>query len=150
MNIAQALKEKNRIAGRIAELEKKIVKNNKYQSDRPPVENPNTLFPTLLAQKTALVDIKAKLAVANRGIAKELAELAETKGLIKFLEALPTGVSGYTVQVHNYKTHELEDSKYLIMYGLDEPSVNQTIEEARLRANDLQDKIDNYNATTSV
>jgi hypothetical protein len=30
MNIAQGLKEKNRIAGRIAELEKKLVKNNKF------------------------------------------------------------------------------------------------------------------------
>jgi hypothetical protein len=150
MNIAQGLKEKNRIAGRIAELEKKIVKSNRYQSNRPPVEKANILFASLHAEKQNLVAIKARLAIANGGIAKELAELAETKGLIKFLEGLQTGVSGYTVQVHDYNTNKLVDSNYTIEYDLDEAYVNELLEETKKLANQLQDTIDNYNATTSI
>lgn len=150
MNISQALKEKNRIAGRIAELEKKIVKNNKFHSHRPPVDDVNELFKRLTLEKASLVRLKEQLAVANAGISNELADLAETKGMIKFLESLPTGVSGYPVQTHDYATNRLIDSEYTIEYTLDQKNVDNLIESYRGLAEKLQDKIDNYNATTEL
>ena len=150
MNIAQGLKEKNRIAGRIAELEKKIVKNNKFQSNRPPVDNVQELFERLQSEKASLVRIKQQLAVANAGIAAELADLAETKGMIKFLETIPTGVSGYHVQTHDYATNRLVDSEYTIEYTFDQKTIDNSIECYRSFAEALQDQIDNYNATTTL
>jgi len=150
MNIAQGLKEKNRIAGRIAELERKIVKSNKYQSNRPPVDDVNELFGRLTLEKASLVRLKNQLAVANAGIAETLADLAETKGMIKFLESLPTGVSGYPVQTHDYNTNRLVDSEYTIEYKIDQKSLDVSIELYRGLAEKLQDKIDNYNATTTL
>jgi hypothetical protein len=150
MNIAQGLKEKNRIAGRIAELEKKIVKNNKFHSNRPPVDDVNELFKRLTLEKASLVRLKEQLAVANAGISNELADLAETKGMIKFLESLPTGVSGYPVQTHDYATNRLIDSEYTIEYTLDQKRIDNLIGSYRDLAESLQDKIDNYNATTEL
>ena len=150
MNIAQGLKEKNRIVGRIAELEKKIVKSNKYQSHRPPVDDVNELFKRLTSEKTSLVLLKERLAVANAGISNELADLAETKSMIKFLESLPTGVSGYPVQTHDYETNRLIDSEYTIEYTLDQKRIDNLIDSYRGLAEMLQDKIDNYNATVEL
>jgi hypothetical protein len=150
MNIAQGLKEKNRIAGRIAELEKKIVKNNKFQSNRPPVDNTQELFERLQLEKASLVRLKQQLAVANAGIASELADLSETKGMIKFLETIPSGVSGYPVQVHDYATNRLVDSEYTIEYTFDQKTLDNSIECYRALAERLQDTIDNYNATTTL
>jgi len=150
MNIAQGLKEKNRIAGRIAELEKKIVKNNRYQSNRPPVDDVDELFGRLTLEKASLVRLKNQLAVANAGISGELADLAETKGMIKFLEGLQTGVSGYPIQTHDYNTNRLVDSEFTVEYALDQKEVDQHISSYRNLAEKLQDAIDNYNATTTL
>ena len=150
MNIAQGLKEKNRITGRIAELEKKISRNNKFHSNRPPVDNVAELFERLTLEKASLVRLKHQLAVANAGISNELADLAETKGMIKFLETLPTGVSGYPVQTHDYTTNRVIDSDYTIEYSLDQKNVDNLIQSYRSLAEKLQDQIDNYNATTFV
>ncbi len=150
MNIAQGLKEKNRIAGRIAELEKKISRNNKFHSNRPPVDNVAELFERLTLEKSSLIRLKHQLAVANAGISNELADLAETKGMIKFLETLPTGVSGYPVQTHDYTTNRVIDSDYTIEYSLDQKNVDNLIQSYRSLAEKLQDQIDNYNATTFV
>ena len=150
MNIAQGLKEKNRIAGRIAELEKKIVKSNKHQSNRPPVDDVGILFNRLLEEKANLVRIKQQLAVANASISAELADLAETKGVIKFLESLQAGVSGYPVQVHDYALNRIVDSEYTIEYVLDQKNVDNLILTYRSLAEKLQDTIDNYNALTTI
>jgi hypothetical protein len=150
MNIAQGLKEKNRIVGRIAELEKKIIKNNKYQSNRPPVDDVAILFERLQLEKASLVRLKQQLAVANAGISAELADLAETKGMIKFLETIPTGVCGYPVQTHDYATNRLVDSEYTIEYTFDQKILDNSIECYRALAEKLQDTIDNYNATTTL
>jgi hypothetical protein len=150
MTIAQGLKEKNRIAGRIADLEKRIKAANSWSNNRPPVDDSVELFIKLTEEKAQLVRIKHRLAVANAGIAEALADLGETKGLIKFLELLPTGMGGYPVQVYDANTRQMVDTAHTTEYAINTKRVNELLETYRNRVDELQDSIDAYNAITKL
>jgi len=152
MNIAQGLKEKNRIAGRIAKLQTDIFKYNCYKSDKPATLDAEELYQKLLTEKATLVNLKGKIAKANAGIADKLAELAEAKDMVVFASRLEnnSGVSGYHEQVRDYNTNTMGESSYTIEYSIDSHRVHGMAEFYTERVETLQDEIDNYNATTQI
>jgi hypothetical protein len=152
MNIAQALKEKNRIAGRIVNLQKLIEKYNRYHSNETPVENVSDLWEKLLDEKASLINLKAKIQRANGCIADELVGLAEAKAMLTYLTQLEniSGVNGKTEQVYDRKTGAYITSDYTLEHCFDIKSVRSKIEFYQKSVEDLQDVVDNYNATTTV
>ena len=152
MNIAQGLKEKNRIAGRIVNLQNLINKYNRFLSNETPVENVNELWERLLTEKASLSKLKSQIQRANAGIAEELVNLAEAKAMLAYLSSLEasSGVGGKTEQVYDRKTGGYTQSEYTIEYALDVKDIRSKIEEYQKIVEDLQDRVDNYNATTSL
>jgi len=154
MNIAQALKEKNRIAGRLANLQTQFAKYNRYRSDQKPIENPTALFEKLLIERARLNQIKYQIQKANAGIAAELVYIAEAKAMLAYLtrlsESSNVALRGSTEQVYNRSTGDYVDSTYTIEYGLDAADLREQIEHYQKQIEDLQDKIDNYNAVTQI
>ena len=152
MNIAQALKEKNRIAGRIVNLQKLIEKYNRYHSTETPVEHAHDLWEKLLAEKSDLANLKARIQRANGAIANELVALAEAKAMLAYLTPLEaaSGMGGKTEQIYDRKTGAYVPSDYTIEYAFDIKSIRSKIESYQKTVEDLQDMVDNYNATTTV
>lgn len=152
MNIAQGLKEKNRIAGRIVNLQNLINKYNRRLSNETPVENVNDLWEKLLTEKANLAKLKASIQRANAGIAEELVNLAEAKGMLAYLTSLEgtSGVGGKTEQIYDRKTGGYTQSEYTIEYAFDVKDIRSKIETYQKIVEDLQDRVDNYNATTSI
>jgi hypothetical protein len=152
MNIAQALKEKNRSAGRISRLQSDILKNNRYKSDTPAPLDANDLYEQLLAEKARLVNLKGKIAAANTGIVEKLAELAEAKDMISFVQGLEssTGIGGQHECTRDYNSGAITFSEYTIEYAFDSIRVRDMLEFYQERIESLQDEIDNYNATTQI
>ena len=155
MNIAQALKEKNRIAGRLAALQGQLVKYNRYRSDQIPVEDPLVTWEKILVEKARLNQIKYQIQKANAGIAAELVYIAEAKVMLTFLtdrlqNAGNVGLRGRSELVYNRATGDYSDSTYTIEYGLDAADLREQIEHYQKQIEDLQDKIDNYNAVTQI
>lgn len=147
MNIAQALKEKNRIAGEIAKIERKIQSSNRYVGEAKKFDTVE-LGKKLVSERAKLVALKTRIAVANVGIARELVELAEAKAQLKFLNSLEhyvglseeKGTSGYG-----------EFEKEIVTYSqISVQDLEKFTDEAQKLVNDLQDKVDAFNATTSV
>jgi hypothetical protein len=153
MNIAQALKEKNRITGRIVNLQNLIVKYNRTKSNETPVENVAELWDKLLFEKASLSKIKAQIQQANCGIAEDLVNLSEAKAMLTFLTnnlEAACGVSGATENVYDRKTGEYIKSDYTIDFVLDIKQVRSQIDKYQSLIENLQDRVDAYNATTSI
>jgi len=147
MNIASALKNKNRIAGEIAKLQKKIIANNLYIGDTKKFDT-IVLTDNLNAERQKLVDLKVRIAKANVGIAQELVELAEAKAQLTYLTSLERYVGVAEVKgIAGYGEREKEVITYSqITAGV----LDKALGEAQKLINDLQDKVDAFNATTSV
>lgn len=150
MNIAQALKEKNRIAGRIAKLQRQVVQYNSYQvseSDQREF-NSKELLVKLQKEKCALVSIKTRIANANSGIVDKLVKLAEGKAEMAFWSCFTSGANRTNKQVYNHAKSEYVDITFI--NTIPSKEVSENIDRVQGLIESLQDAIDNYNATTSV
>lgn len=152
MNIAQALKEKNRAAGRVANLQNQLFRYNRYRSDQRPIEDPKVIWANLLKERAHLNQIKYQIQKANAGIAVELVYIAEAKAMLVFLtsNANTAGLRGSTEQVYDRASGNYADSTYTIEYGLDAADLREQVEHYQKMIEDLQDRIDNYNAVTQI
>lgn len=146
MNIAQALKHKNRLSGELNRIKNLIVKNNSVRTDKKTKVNIGHLFRELSEVRDELIDLKGKINVATAPIAGKLAKLAEMKSEISWYDSIPSregkvtetiGYRGDSAEVE-YETHltevDIEDCKKV---------TQETI-------NKLQDQIDEYNYTTKI
>lgn len=149
MNIAQALKNKNRLAGKIAQLQAKVIHNNRFTNLAPASYDMKELLRELDESNAELILLKTKIQVANTGIAGELVEISELKGHLKHLEM----VKAYSLAgpVTSYQSIGRDATQEVVTQSqITLAEVEAQIEKAQTRVNDLQDRIDAFNATTSV
>lgn len=152
ITIAKALKEKNRITGKINLLQQQLYKFNTYQKDKAPDLNPADLMKSLQEEWAYLIDLKTKIAKANVGIAEKLIRLTEAKAELKFWTNFRSGPAedietiftyDYTLQ-QNFPTIVTNVSVYPSKQVLENQSRVQTLIET------LQDEIDDFNALTRI
>ena len=146
MKISKALKVKNRFAGELAKLQGILARENSRRSDGSSQVDREAVDFSIEEARGKLIAIKAAITVASSGIARQLAELAETKAEISYTEGLPTKHG--TEQVHSYGGTTATTVTYDAYINQEE--VDKRISELQVRANALQDSIDEYNATTDV
>jgi hypothetical protein len=152
MNIAFALKEKNRITGRIKKLQTQIENSNFYKSDQPPDLDSKVLLIKLQEEWAYLIDLKTKIAKANIGIADKLIRLAEAKAELTFWnhmtkysqKAETTSMRSYYIDGSSVQVPETIISTITSMEVLTNIDKVQSIIET------LQDEIDVYNGTTKI
>jgi hypothetical protein len=151
MNIAKALKVKNRIVGQMAHNANRLNTLNSievrtlslpwedYQKKILAIreETFNVLIPKLIRLKTAIQK-------ANAGISDKLVELQEAKGILSFWKGLPEKEGFFA---SNYSdNNELNEWKCAIS-----PSeIEQEKKKVQDLINNLQDEIDAYNSVTKV
>lgn len=151
MNIAKALKVKNRIVGEIANNANKLntlnsievrTLNLPWEDHQKKIlaireETFNVLFPKLIRLKTAIQK-------ANAGIADKLVELQEAKSSVAFWKGIPKK-EGFFAPNYSDK-NELNEWKCVIPPHESEEELKKTQD----RINDLQDEIDAYNSVTKI
>jgi len=157
MTIARALKERKRIIGEMNTIRSRINSNNGVQVNvklnddgkfaMPSAEeiskhrkcDPKALMEQWYALREKLVDLKVKLQAANNGIAKQLVMLTELKSELS------------TIDCQNYGTNNAEyyTDKFMRVYDwvYDDAWHIAKADELRKQINDLQDEVDEYNAT---
>src|ERR1700741_433909 len=89
MNIAQALKQKNRLAGEISRLRNILTRENCRRNDNTSKVNVEEIFNSLNKTSEELGQLKGKIAVANVAIYPLLERMAEYKGLIAYYTSIP-------------------------------------------------------------
>ena len=139
ISLSKALKVKNRLAGRVAEVTSTIQTYNSAVKGRSTEVDVAQLDKDRRQLVDALVSLKAAIHENNRGIYHFLAELEEKKSEIEFLRVLNTrhGTEpGYQGQAIEY------------VAVIKKTDVDKRVKQLEREIDALQDKVDAYNASS--
>ena len=145
ISLAKALKLKNRLAGRLAQINNELQQSNSVLQEQvtlPGFKNFSKNLELRRALVQSILDVKNALYKANAGIQPSLNEMAELKSEISFLNSLPTTEGTYK---HGYQN---TDNVYVC--NLSKEEINLRIRELEARIDRLQDEVDAYNVTSKI
>lgn len=144
VTLSRALKEKNRVAGRLATLRQQISEDNSHDEEIPRDVDVESTLEEATREEQHLVDIKAAIAEANHGIVGTIVALEEVKGEIAWLSDLNTSCSSRRVwQGSVERIHKVD----AVISGGRKIAL---LKELQKKANDLQDRLDEYNSSHRV
>jgi hypothetical protein len=146
MNLAQALKQKNRLAGELVRQQQILQRENARRSDSASKVNRIIVWQKILELSEELGILKGKITVANIGIYPMLERMAELKSRIAFLNSLQKR-EGEEV---TYVGRDQEKVTYTWNSTINQEQADAMIQGIQNDINALQDKIDCYNSTTSL
>lgn len=145
MKIAKALKIKNRLAGELNRIKGLIERENSQLLANFNEYKMKELSESFYNTKADLIRLKAKIQMKTAPISEKLIAIAEAKDEMSFFQSLDTKdgefiVTRYGVEPNTtvYKAHYTQDD------------VDKKVVEIQAQIDNLQDEIDEYNATTSI
>lgn len=142
LTLAKCLKLKNRLTGRLSEVQSDIQCNNSTLEE----QRGNFDIPKLMERRgqlvESLIDLKTKLMKANTPIQGQLIRQGELKGTIQFLAGIQT-LDG--VQRHSYQNTEVKYVAALKKQQLDEQ--RRALEK---EIDNIQDQVDAFNHQTKI
>lgn len=144
VSIARALKEKNRVAGRLAKAREIIQQENSKDKSLPRRVDVEATYAEAKMLEARLVAIKSAIAQANNPIVAKIIELDELKSEIAFLNGL--NVKEGRFEEVSYGNKIVRDIEAVV----GQARVLAEVAELQKRADALQDALDEFNASTKV
>ena len=145
VTVARALKEKNRIANKLNIVRTRIRNENSVESNIKRTFDIKALVAEEAALYNRLVAVKTAIAVANAEIAEKLIRMSELKAAIEWYRGIPTKEG--TFQETNYRDTTITRTFTTVLSGQE---VIQLVEETQAQIENLQDEIDEFNATKYI
>ena len=146
MNLSQALKKKNRLAGEIVRQQSILNRENARRSDSNSTVDRNNVWTKILTLSEELGSIKGKISTANIGIYPMLERMAELKSRISYISMLPKRDD---VEVCLYGRDQ-EKTEYIWNSYIDQVKADSMISFLQEEINKMQDSVDTYNHNTEV
>ena len=146
MNLSQALKQKNRLAGELVRQQQILQRENARRSDNVSKVEREDVWDKILELSEELGELKGKITQANVNIYPALERMAELKSRIAFVNSLPKR-EGEEV---NFIGRDQEKQTYQWDSFINQEKCDELVAELQEEINDLQDEVDAYNATTEV
>ena len=154
-NLAQALKQKNRLAGEVARGREIVQRENSRKKSQPTRADVRAVFEENVVQMRTLAACKGAIAAANAGVVTgdqgiygKLNLQAELRGLISFLKGLNTKEGEEVERVGFLSRDEASRTTYVATITRDE--VDRLVATYQSEIEQLQDVIDEFNATTRI
>ena len=144
VTIARALKEKNRVAGRLAKTRGLIGEENSRDKSVPRGIDVAEMYAQAKELRNRLIAIKSAIAEANKSIVSKIIELDEVKSEIAFLNGLDVKEGKFVTT--NYGSRIESDIGAIIR----KQQVMEEVSALQARADRLQDELDEFNATTKI
>lgn len=144
MKLYQALKEKNKLAGEIKELEGVILsKNSRIKTEVNHIDVVGALEDLALKRKQ-LITLKSNISVANAPIQEKIYVLAELKSEAAFYNRMPTKEG--TVNTNHYGNPNIQEFEVT----LNELEVSKKKKELKEQIEKVQEQLDYFNHTTDL
>ena len=145
MSLAQALKEKNRLAGELTRNWMMIARENSKREDSPRVIDVVETYRKVQLYKEKLTELKTKIGLANAGNLERIYRLEECKNELNRLNAVRTDTTSdfQAISDSNYK-----EFKRTVVFTA--AQVFEMREKVQQECNDIQDELDTYNANTKI
>ena len=144
VNLARALKEKNRVAGKLAQARTLVKQENSKDIKLPRGIDVKAVYDEAQVLEARLIAIKTAIAVANAPIVSKIIELDEVKSASSWLNGL--NVREGVFEEANYGGKVVKE--YEAAIGKDD--ILKQVDALQRRADDLQDALDEFNASTKV
>ena len=144
VTVARALKEKNRVAGRLAKALNLVSRENSQDSNIPRGVDVEATYAQAKELRKRLVETKTAIALANQPIVGKIIELEEIKSEISYLNGLDVKEGVFVSNSYN-STVTNEFSAVI-----KKQQVLEEVERLQSRADRLQDELDEFNALTKV
>ena len=143
ITLAQALKEKNRLAGEISKLWGLIHHENSCWETHQRSIDVHETMETIEYYTAKLIELKTKIGVANAGLLADMYALEEAMNRISKLGSLDTE--------EGVRYRGINDSiKELMTAEITAKDVIRLVNETQIECNRLQDALDAYNATHKI
>lgn len=134
ITLAKALKLKNRIVGKIRDLETLIETLNTRPEDEGDLY---AAFDEIDILSLDLISLKTAIHKANSGIIENITSITENKSRIEFLRKLQDGYSRYFREKDN-------------VYRLEYLQLGEWITKYECKIDEWQDELDEYNHKTTI
>jgi predicted nucleic acid-binding Zn-ribbon protein len=138
LSLSKALKVKSRLAGRFSKISSTITAYNCTVDGRRAEVDVKELDKQRSALSSALIDLKTAIYEANKGIYRTINQLAEKKGEIDFLNSLDT---------KHGTENTYQGTAVTYVSAIQKQEVDKRVKQLEKEVDDLQDQIDQYNAT---
>lgn len=146
MNISKALKVKNRLAGEVSRLQDIFKRENSRRNDNVSQVDPKAAYEAVITAFDKLVQLKGAINRATAKIAPKLAELAEYKTYLNYIQSVPVREGPETVQ----GSYGKDPLSYIWKAFLNRAAIDEKVAHYQEKINALQDEIDEFNAKTKV
>lgn len=146
MNLSQALKQKNRLAGELVRQQQILQRENSHRIGSVSTVDCELVYGKILDLSTQLGELKGKITVANIGVYPMLERMAELKARITYIKSLPKRVGEETI----YTGPNTPADKYTWVSFIDQAGCDTMVELLQKQVNEYQDKIDRFNAVTEI
>lgn len=145
MKLAKALKLKNRLAGEVGELKKRLASQNVRPKGQPFDYDNQQVLGELKAKIGELVSVKAAIARANAGIYDRIFRVAELRGLAVTLAGIESK-QGSFLESNGYSP--ATETQYLAQLNKVALDREQAAVTAEIEA--IQDELDEFNHARSI
>ena len=150
MTLARALKEKNRIVGEINSLKAIFTReNSRVEKNVTTQVSRVDLWDKILKRTDDLISLKAKIAAANVQIYPLIEKMSELKSRVTYIQTL-NGTEG--VQEVDAYTLQRNPSAVpnVISAHFNTDKKDELIADLQKEIGELQDRIDEFNATNKI
>ena len=144
MSLAKALKEKNRITEKIQDLRRQIMDYNSIDLGKKRPFSIQDCLQQLKPLEENLIRVKAAISTCNAGVARELNEMMCLRAILVFYQTLDTSEERFM------RGKEGEDIKVPMDVVIPLSATLAKMEEIKTKINDLQDRLDEFNALSKV
>ena len=145
ISLSQALKEKNRIAGELANAWRLIALENSMREDKRRVTDLQELYKTIRLYTEKLVELKTKIGLANAGNLENIYRMEECKNELQKIERINTDESSDFQKISD---SEFKEYKRTVVFN--SSVIWDWQQKLQQECNKLQDEMDTYNATTKI
>jgi DNA repair ATPase RecN len=146
MNLSQALKLKNRLAGELVRQQQILQRENARRSDSVSSVECEDVWEKIVDLSTQLGDLKGKITQANVDIYPALERMAELKSRISFVQGLQKR-EGPEV---TFVGRDQEKVEYTWESYINQEKCDELVAELQEEINGLQDEIDVFNHSTNI
>ena len=145
MKLAKALKQKNRLAGEVAQLKELLTQQNSRSTKQKFDYDNHEVLTNLRAKIDELVATKAAIGAANAEVYPKIFRLAELKGLAAALKTLSTKEGVYAESLGYAQSVEVE-----YVAQIKKSEVDKLVVDLENEIQELQDALDEFNFTRST
>ncbi len=144
MTIKQALKQKNKLVKNIAENTKLMQQHNSVEVGNQRPYSSTQLYNEIQKDTQDLASLKAKIHIANTPVMEDIFWMSEMKSTIAALKEMDC-----TEGRSNRDRFRME-SEVVLTSEISLVSRNQEIKMLEAKIEEIQDKLDTFNATTEI